>query len=104
MPDAPLNSIDLQEEILSLKHDEFSKKLESATFDIVEKRKKSLSQFLNALHTVWGGETKRMHQDVKNEIFAHLANSNEKMGKKYTNEDLFKSAFEVLRKYNKPVD
>jgi len=104
LPLAPVNTTNKDEEILSLNHDEFSKRIDSAAHHMADNRKRSMNEFLDSLHVVWGGETKRMHKDVKEEIFNHLAYSNEKLGKKYTNEDLFRSAFEVLSKYNKPID
>lgn len=59
----------------------------------------SLNEYCDLVHKGLGGKGEAMPQEIKNEIIQELVLTEQKLGRKYTQEDLKKSTMKVMSKY-----
>jgi hypothetical protein len=60
-----------------------------------------INEFCDIVHKGSGGKGETMPQEIKNEIIQELILTEQKLGRKYTQEDLKKSTMKVMSKYVK---
>ena len=58
-----------------------------------------LDEFFDTVHIAAGGNGKKMPPEIKAEIMAELTSESKKSGRKYTQEDIKKSTWKIMKKY-----
>lgn len=70
---------------------------------IVNKIKKiyvsGLDELFDKLHVAAGGKGDKMPVDLKREIMAEITSNKKKPGRRYTQEDIVKSTYKIMKKY-----
>jgi len=58
-----------------------------------------LDEFFDKIHIAAGGEGDKMPIELKQEIMAEITSDEKKIGRKYTQEEIVKSSYKVMKKY-----
>ena len=97
--DAPLNGINGKEEIKPYKRTRMIKFGKEIVKKIADNYLSYLEEFLDQVHVNVGGAGTQMPLKIKQEILTEITSNEKKIGRRYTNEDIIKSAFMVMKKY-----
>lgn len=97
--EAPINFSGGKEIIQSFDNCTFAKYNEKIVYKLRDVYVGALYEFFDKVHIAAGGGGDKMPQRLKDEIMVELTSEEKKLGRKYTQEEIIKSTYEIMKKY-----
>ena len=87
--------------VFPLKQFIFKSCMENVTNEIVKQRFEGYSEIFDKAHKYFGGTGETMPLEIKQEIINKIVNSEAELGRKYSENDMIKCMWDVLKNYQK---
>jgi hypothetical protein len=94
---ATTNKIKTKEKVRAIINDKMDSLNEGITHELANLRMKRTNSILDEFHVRAGGVGNTMPIEIKQKIHQEMADEEKKLGRKYTNEDLVKSAYKIMK-------